>query len=142
MIMQSTHNWVYELDDTYSLVHNYEILSIEETNCKGYAYTYDAICYEETPYFAIREEGETIERLALAKEDFPITIRNARAGDFIRLRFGTKKVARWFIDRKIPYRQRQLWPVVENAAGNVIFVVGIGCDIAHFTNNSYIFVIK
>ena len=102
----------------------------------------DRITYEKTPYCEISKKGATIEQVALAKEDFPITIRNAKEGDQIKLRFGTKKVARWFIDRKIPYKERQLWPVIENAQGKVIFVAGIGCDIEHFTNNSRIFVIK
>lgn len=142
MIMQSNHNWIYELDEHYLLTHNYDVLSIEDVKISGYAFPYQEIKFGETPFFKICEQGETIEQLGLSEEDFPIKIRSAKAGDAIKLRFGTKKVGRWFIDRKIPYRERQLWPVVENAAGKVIFVAGIGCDVEHFTNNSRIFVVK
>ena len=38
------------------------------------------------------------------------------------LRFGTKKLSRWFIDRHIPQDVRRRWPVMVNAQGTVIFV--------------------
>jgi len=78
----------------------------------------------------------------LQEDDFPITIRNAQAGDVIQLRFGRKKLNRWFIDRKIPKKERKIWPVVTNKDGIVILVPKIGCDIAHFSNNPTLFVLK
>ena len=53
----------------------------------------------------------------------------------IEMRYGCKKVHRFFIDRHIPLYQRQFWPVIENAKGNVIFVPGLGCDKYHYTVN-------
>ena len=80
--------------------------------------------------------------MTLHEDDFPITIRNVEEHDVIELRFGNKKINRWFIDRKIPKKERKIWPVVVNAKGNVILVPKIGCDIAHFSNNPTIFVLK
>lgn len=109
---------------------------------KPFAYHFDHIEFMETPYFEIKKHGELIESLTLEANDFPITIRSAQKEDKIRLRFGTKSVHRWFIDRKIPWNEREIWPVVENAQQNIIFVSKIGCDIEHFSNNPTVFVIK
>ena len=106
------------------------------------SYCYEKVVFETTPYFTIAPVGGSCEALTLYKEDYPITIRNAQPNDEIRLRFGTKKLNRWFIDRKIPKKERKIWPVVVNAAGNVILVPKIGCDIAHCSNNPTLFVIK
>ena len=75
-------------------------------------------------------------------DDFPITVRSVQPGDAIQLRFGTKKIHRWFIDRHIPLQERLLWPVMVNAQGKVIFVPKIGCDVAHFSNNPNLFMVQ
>ena len=94
----------------------------------------------KTAYFSIELEGTTVEKLSVSKEDFPLTIRNAKTGDVIAMRFGTKSVHRFFIDRHIPKGQRALWPVVENAQGQVIYVAGLGCDKDHWEKECVMFV--
>ena len=71
--------------------------------------------------------------LTLEEADFPIRIRSFQAGDKIQMRFGCKEVHRFFIDRHIPKYQRQTWPVVENAAGEIILVPGLGCNVLHYS---------
>ncbi len=71
--------------------------------------------------------------LTLEEADFPIRIRSFQAGDKIQMRFGRKEVHRFFIDRHIPQYQRQTWPVVENAAGEIILVPGLGCNVQHYS---------
>lgn len=71
--------------------------------------------------------------LTLEEADFPIRIRSFQAGDKIQMRFGCKEVHRFFIDRHIPQYQRQTWPVVENAAGEIILVPGLGCNVQHYS---------
>lgn len=82
------------------------------------------------------------EGITLSAEDFPITIRNVRAGDAIAFKFGHKKIHRYFIDEKIPYEERISWPVVVNKQGEVIFVCNLGSNITHFTNKPNLFVVK
>ncbi len=78
------------------------------------------------------EKGEPgVNAVTVGKDDYPLIIRNAQPADRITMRFGTKKVHRFFIDRHIPLYERGVWPVVENAAGDVILVPGLGCDKAH-----------
>lgn len=71
--------------------------------------------------------------LTLEEADFPIRIRSFQAGDKIQMRFGCKEVHRFFIDRHIPKYQRQTWPVVENAEGEIILVPGLGCNVQHYS---------
>ena len=58
------------------------------------------------------------------------------------MRFGTKNVHRFFIDRHIPLFLRKVWPVVVNAKQEIILVPGLGCDIHHYSINPDISVIE
>ncbi len=86
-------------------------------------------------YYEIQEGSCGVYAISLKEEDFPICIRNVKDGDEIEMRFGRKKVHRFFIDRHIPLYRRGTWPVIENREGKVIFVSGLGCDCHHYTVN-------
>lgn len=129
----------HQFDEQILSVSYGEVMLYEE---KKYRYKLDTVSYFKTPYFELRDTGETIEGISLSEADFPITIRNYEPGDKIKMRFGTKSVNRFFIDRKIPMHQRVSWPIVENSMKEVVFVVGLGCDIHHYANNPSIFMVK
>lgn len=80
----------------------------------------------------IISEGRTIERFSVNTCDFPLIIRSVKAEDAISLRWGTKKVSRFFIDKKISRINRLKWKVIANRADKIIFVPGIGCAKDHF----------
>lgn len=141
-LIKQANNWTRQVSSAYDIRKDYDQLSILKHTDDTFAYVYPSLIYEATPYFTIQEHGTMIEGVSLTEDDFPITIRSYQAGDFIQLRFGKKKLNRWFIDRKIPLEERKKWPVMVNAQGNIIFVSKIGCDIAHFSNNPNAFVIK
>ncbi len=84
-------------------------------------------------YFTMSNQGKKSEGVTLTKEDYPLTIRNVQDGDMIQMRFGTKKVHRFFIDRHIPLYKRKTYPVVVNASGIVILVPGLGPDKNHYS---------
>ena len=84
-------------------------------------------------YFEIGEGVPGVNSVTVRETDFPLTIRNVREKDRIRMRFGTKKVHRFFIDRRIPLCFRDSWPIAENAAGEIILVPGLGCDRNHYS---------
>lgn len=136
------NNWTRDIGKGYCMSKEYGLVHIHEQHMPSYAYVLDTLICMDTPYFHLCKDGKSTEALTLYPQDFPITIRNVEKGDAIELRFGRKKVHRWFIDRKIPSWERKRWPVVVNAQGNVILVPQIGCDIAHFSNNPSIFVVK
>lgn len=85
-----------------------------------------------TSHYQIKLGEKGIYAVTLQEEDFPVTIRSVKEGDKIQMRFGTKSVHRFFIDRHIPLYKRENYPVVCDKNGNVILVPGLGCDVAHF----------
>lgn len=142
LIQSKAKQWTSDIKKAYVIYNEYDKLCIDAKAAIRYAYVYDHIVYEATPYFDICTHGSQIQALTLQAQDFPITIRPFQEGDEIVMRFGTKKVNRWFIDRKITKKERKRWPIVVNAQGKVIFVPKLGCDIAHFSNNPTCFVVK
>ncbi len=142
LIRENANSWTRVLLKEYHIYSEYGKLVIDTKHCVSYEYVYDSIVFEKTSFYEISHTGCSVEAVTLKESDFPITIRNAREHDTIMLRFGRKKINRWFIDRKIPKKERKIWPVVVNAEGNVILVPKIGCDIEHFSNNPTLFVLK
>ncbi len=108
----------------------------------AYAYRLENVEFFSTAYFTLSDKGDKIQQLTIKDDDWPITIRNYKPGDKIEMRYGIKKVNRYFIDNKIPYWQRLIWPVVENNNGKIIFVSAIGCDKYHFSIKPDLFVLK
>lgn len=141
-IINKAKNWTRDIKTKYDIYNEYGKLCIDIKDDVFYEYKLYTLEYLKTPYFEVTHMGSTTEALTVTKEDYPITVRNVRNGDWIQMRFGTKKVNRWFIDRKIPKKDRKRWPVVVNAQGIIILVPKIGCDIAHFSNNPSLFVVK
>ena len=92
--------------------------------------------------FDIQPGEKGIYAVTVQEEDYPLTLRSFQDGDRITMRFGEKKVSRFLIDRKIPQYLRKTWPVLCNCRGNVIFVPGIGCDVAHFSDSPTVNVIQ
>ena len=58
---------------------------------------------------------------------FPLTLRSIFAGD--RMSYdglsGTKKVQRIFIDEKVPKQKRNSWPILTDARGEILWVIGL-----------------
>lgn len=83
--------------------------------------------------YLIEEGKHSVNAVTVKKEDFPLTIRNFHDGDAVEMRFGTKQVSRFFVDRRIPLFKRKNWPIVENCRHEVILVPGLGCDRTHYS---------
>ncbi|KHF28457.1 tRNA(Ile)-lysidine synthase [Anoxybacillus sp. BCO1] len=63
-----------------------------------------------------------VDQLAL-----PLRVRTRKRGDRMKVKGmeHPKKVARIFIDEKIPANEREQWPIVEDANGNIIWIPGV-----------------
>lgn len=103
---------------------------------------YESIEYVQKDDYALKRDGKTIEGITLYESDFPICVRTVQEKDEIHLRFGTKRVHRFFVDRKIPKHIRKYWLVVQNCEKKIIFVPEIGCDVEHFSIKPNAFMIK
>lgn len=117
-------------------------VTLKTTKSSEFAWTFDTIRNITTDYFTIKLESGTLDGVYVKDEDFPITIRNFRKGDRIKLEFGHQKLTTWFNQRKIPWLERQCWPVVLNKNNKIIYVMGWRCDMYHSTNNPNLFMIK
>ena len=107
-----------------------------------YSYTIYSIEYKKYPYFKLARKGTSFEGVTLTKDDFPLTIRNVKDGDSISMRYGTKRVSRFFIDKKIRTSLRKTWPIMFNKKGIAILVPEIGCNIDHYSKNHNLYMIK
>jgi len=107
-----------------------------------YEYVLKRIDYKEYPFFKISNKGDDFIGVTIKKSDYPIRIRNFKKGDAIKMRYGTKKISRFFIDNKIRSKYRKLWPIILNSANEVIMVPGIGSNITHYSDKHNMYVIE
>lgn len=122
--------------ETYDVVkENHTIFKVEAFQPYSYTFeTLESLFQEKTyPHFRIQEGKMGLYGVTVHAEDFPLTIRNYQEGDAIQMRFGKKRVSRFFIDRHIPRYQRKRWPIVLNHKQEVILVPGLGCNLYHFS---------
>ena len=63
--------------------------------------------------------------ITVPEPSFPLTVRGWRPGDRIRFAYGTKKLAKLFAEARLDRRARRRTPVVVDAAGRVLWVVGV-----------------
>ncbi|WP_243292561.1 tRNA lysidine(34) synthetase TilS [Bacillus sp. FJAT-47783] len=73
----------------------------------------------------------------------PLTVRSRRAGDKIHVKGmnGSKKVKDIYIDKKVPKDEREVWPIIEDGKGNIIWIPLLKksiFEVFDVTNQSYI----
>ncbi len=131
-ILMKQNDFIISLDEYELVQDNHYFFVIRKA--KDFSYTLEEINeFIQCEYFTMSNMGQKSEGVTLTKEDYPIVIRNVHDGDEIQMRFGTKKVHRYFIDRHVPLYKRKRYPVVVNREGTVILVPGLGPDINHYS---------
>lgn len=126
-------NVLIEIEDHLLERHNEKLYLMPSP--KDVDYTLNELEYKDYKEFSIMNQGQTIESFSVEASDFPLVVRHVKVNDVISMRFGNKNVHRFFVDRKICKIYRKYWLVVENNAGKVIFVPGLGCDVEHYSQN-------
>lgn len=73
------------------------------------------------------DNSNNICRLSSSDIKLPITIRTRKFGDKISVKGlnGKKKVKEIFIDNKINLEERDTWPIVVDAVGNILWIPGV-----------------
>lgn len=73
------------------------------------------------------DNSNNICRLDSSEITLPLIIRTRRFGDKIKVKGlnGTKKIKDIFIDKKVPLNKRDIWPIVLDSKGNVVWIPGI-----------------
>ena len=130
------------INNSFYLVKEYS--KINYFSFKGnYEYKFNNInelINKDYDYFKIVKSGNNFNGATITESDFPIVIRNYRDGDYILMRYGRKKINRFFIDNKIKLQERISYPIVVNKDSQIILVKGIGCDINHYSKSHNLFV--
>lgn len=87
------------------------------------------------PGFGLRlaRNGKPAEQASVSPDEFPLLVRGPKAGDEIVMRYGTKKVHRFFIDRHIEKIYRKEWPLLCSKSGEILFVNRLGANASHFS---------
>lgn len=61
---------------------------------------------------------------------FPLELRGRRAGDRVRLAYGTKKLKKLFLERRMGRESRVRAPVLADSTGEVLWVVGVARSVS------------
>ena len=143
IIRQLKHNTSFKLlRNNIYLVKEYGLIKYFNKP-EGYSFKVKYDEYFNTDYFKIQKSGkDSFSCAKVDKDDYPLTIRNYREGDCIAMKYGTKKINRFFIDHKISLQERLTWPIVLNKNNTAILVPGLGCDKFHYDKKPNIYVIK
>ena len=74
-----------------------------------------------------KTNGNDVCRLNSSDITLPLTVRTRRVGDKIKIKGlnGSKKIKDVFINSKIPTKQRESWPIVVDARGEVVWIPGV-----------------
>lgn len=82
--------------------------------------------------------GNNIIKLSSKEVTLPLIVRTRKVGDVMTIKGGgRKKVKDIFIDRKIPIRDRDLWPIVVDSLGKIVFIPGLKKSKFDKTNSEF-----
>ncbi len=78
-------------------------------------------------YFSKKNPQNNAKYLKLCYNDLklPFIVRNKKEGDFIKMSYGNKKVARIMIDEKISVKKRNQIPIILNRDEEILWVYGL-----------------
>ena len=73
------------------------------------------------------DNSNNICRLNSSDITLPLIVRTRRVGDRIAVKGlnGTKKIKDIFIDKKVPLLERDIWPIVMDSKGTIVWIPGI-----------------
>jgi tRNA(Ile)-lysidine synthase len=142
-IESSEGSKTFNINDEYDLVKEYSKLRVlYKKKVYEYSYVINKDDVMENEIFKVSKEGIYKCEIGAYDSDFPLVIRNYKEGDMIKLKVGTKKVSRIFIDKKVPSEIRAMYPVVVNKDNEVIFVPKFYKDLERKSLQSGLFMVQ
>ena len=87
---------------------------------------------------AVKGNSNNIIKLSSKEVTLPLIVRTRRLGDVMAIKGGGhKKIKDIFIDSKIPLTERDLWPIVVDSRGYIVFVPGLKKSKFDKTNSEF-----
>lgn len=112
--------------------YNYFYLTRETNMLSSYEIEFDNYVLLPNKHYIekiedINDNSNNICRLDSSEITLPLIVRSRRIGDKIKVKGlnGTKKVKDIFIDKKISLNNRDIWPIVLDSQGVVVWIPGI-----------------
>ena len=134
LIYSNRANSVIYLPNSVKVIKSYDKIYFERETAQIDSYEIEILDYANLP------NGKNIKRLESASlnDNFycrlsssdvslPLHVRTRKSGDKMKVKGlnGTKKIKDIFIDAKIPAGQRDLWPVVVDSKGVIVWLPGL-----------------
>ena len=86
----------------------------------------------------IKGNSNSIIKLSSKDINLPLMVRTRRYGDVMAIKGGGhKKIKDIFIDNKIPLTERDLWPIVVDSTGKIVFIPGLKKSKYDRTNSDF-----
>ncbi len=126
----------------YYFIKSYDYFLISESiNHSDYAYIINEPKYLNTKEFEVDLTGDT-SPLNIFSYSYPLTIRNVRKGDVVKIGSLKKKINRILIDEKVPLEKRKSYPVIIDCNGNIVYIPLYRSENQKIIANKLKFVIK
>ncbi len=110
------------LNDEYYFSKEYDYFTIRKVDEEyDYSYTLEKPGKLDTKEFSCDFSIDT-SFLKITKDSYPLTFRNVKEGDEVKIGEQIKKVNRILIDEKIPYISRKHYPVVTDNKGVIVYI--------------------
>lgn len=116
-----TPNIKIELNAQTAIAKEYDVLALSRNKNFAYSFVLEKPGKLDSEFFSLDFSHGASDR-NIHPEDYPLTIRTAKAGDRYEVGGHLCEVRRLFIDWKMPTRLRAVWPLVINKSGTIIYV--------------------
>lgn len=132
LIKSNKSNGVVDLPNSYQAIKDYNYLKLEEKkSLEAFDYVFNG--YLKVPLGVIRQVEESssksnyVLRLNSKKIKLPLRVRSRKNGDLMEVKNlnGKKKVKDIFIDEKVSRRKRDVFSVVTDESGKVLWLPGV-----------------
>ena len=110
-----------KVKDNIFICKEYDKLNFRDLSEISYSYTLKEPSTLDTQYFCLDFRSDASDR-NVHKEDYPITITNAKKTDKYVINGYSCSVRRLFIDWKMPKYLRLYWPVIKNKDGLILYI--------------------
>lgn len=131
-------NWKMVLTPPYQLIKAYDTFYIcRAGENDSYEYLLEKPCKLDTPFFYLDFEGDTSNRNVF-DYDYPLIIRNYRAGDCFEVGGVRKSVKRLFLDWKMPTELRKKWPIIVNSKDKIVYIPRYRNTFVDDGNNNFV----
>lgn len=133
LIYSNRANAFVNLPNEVIATKTYQELELKKVTTEITTYEVELSKYVELPNHHVIEQldelsgtGNDTCRLLSSEISLPLTVRTRRFGDRMAVKGnGTKKIKDIFIDKKVKLSDRDLWPVVVDAKGVVVWLPGL-----------------